>query len=83
MSAKKQFGPDENYQVFDENAEVALKEVGDILNKAMPEGYGFVFLMTTYGKGGNTFYISNVQRSDVLAMMKEWIADNKKKGAKP
>jgi hypothetical protein len=73
------FKPDENYQVHDENAEIALKEVGQILDKAMPEGYGFVFLMTTYGKGGNTFYISNVQRPDVIEMMKEWIENNKGK----
>lgn len=73
------FTPDENYQVHDENAEIALKKVGDILKESMPEGYGFVFLMTTFGKGGNTFYISNVQRPDVIEMMKEWIAANKGK----
>lgn len=33
--------PDKNYQVLNENAELALKEVGDILKKSMPEGYGF------------------------------------------
>jgi hypothetical protein len=72
-------GPDPNYKVFDESAEIALKEVGDMLRVAMPEGYGFVFLMSTYGKGGNTFYISNVQRPDVIEMMKEWIAENQPK----
>lgn len=71
--------PDENYQVFDENAEIALKQVGELLKNAIPKNYGFVFLMTTYGKGGNTFYISNVQRLDVIEMMKEWIEDNKPK----
>lgn len=73
------FTPDENYQVHDENAEIALQQAGDILKSAMPDNYGFVFLMTTYGKGGNTFYISNVQRPDVIAMLEEFIADQKKK----
>lgn len=73
------FEPDENYQVYDETAEVVLKQIGDLLGDAMPENYGFVFLMTTFGKGGNTFYISNVQRPDVIEMMKEWIESNKGK----
>lgn len=74
---KNGFGPDENYQVFDENAEIALKKVGEMLKKAIPENYGFVFLMTSFGNGGNMFYISNVQRPDVIAMMEEWIEENK------
>lgn len=77
-------GPDENFKVFDENAEIALKEIGDVLTAAVPPGYGFVFLMSTFGEGGNTFYVSNIQRPDVIAMMKEWIEDqqqaNKAKG---
>lgn len=71
--------PDPNYQVFDENAEIALKQIGDLLSSAIPEDYGFVFLMTTYGTGGNTFYISNVQRPDVINMMQEFINKEKSK----
>lgn len=76
MSDFPSLEPDKNYQVHDENAEIALKQVGDLLDKAMPENYGFIFLMTTFGKGGNTFYISNVQRPDVVTMMQEWIEAN-------
>jgi hypothetical protein len=32
------------YDVFDENAETALKELGELLGKHMPKGYGFVLV---------------------------------------
>jgi hypothetical protein len=66
--------PDENFKVFDENAEIALNQIGEFLKSVMPPGYGFAFLMTTFGKGGNTFYFSDVQRADMIEMMREFIA---------
>lgn len=65
--------PDDNFQVFDESAEIALKEIGDYLKYKMPEGYGFSLLMFNFGKKGNMFYISNAERSDMLKAMKEFI----------
>ena len=70
-----------NYEVRDEKAEKALKEIGELLGKAMPEGYGFNFLMFNFGEGGNMFYISNAQRADMLKAMKEFIA--KQEGGEP
>lgn len=65
--------PDPNFQVHDENVEVALKEIGDLLRSAMPEGYGFVFVMSQYGKGGNNFYTSSVERGSAIEMLDEMV----------
>ena len=41
-----------------------------------PKKIGFVLLMAEFGKieGGRVNYISNGERSDMIAMMKEWLA---------
>lgn len=41
-----------------------------------PKRIGFVLLMAEFGKieGGRVNYISNGERSDMIAMMKEWLA---------
>lgn len=66
-------GPDPHFEVFDEEAERVLHEIGHLMKNAMPPGYGFVFLMANYGKKGNTFYTSSVQRQDAVNLMKELI----------
>lgn len=41
-----------------------------------PKRVGFVLLMAEFGKidGGRVNYISNGERADMIAMMKEWLA---------
>jgi hypothetical protein len=41
-----------------------------------PKQIGFVLLMAEFGKteGGRVNYISNGDRADMIAMMKEWLA---------
>jgi hypothetical protein len=41
-----------------------------------PKKIGFVLLMAEFGQieGGRVNYISNGERSDMIAMMKEWLA---------
>ncbi|MEV5031600.1 hypothetical protein MRBLMC3_000782 [Sphingobium sp. LMC3-1-1.1] len=43
---------------------------------AQPKKIGFVLLMAEFGQieGGRVNYISNGERSDMIAMMKEWLA---------
>lgn len=65
--------PDPNFKVHDENVEFVLKEIGDLLRGAMPAGYGFVFVMSEYGKGGNNFYTSSVERSGAIDMLEEMV----------
>jgi hypothetical protein len=44
--------------------------------KTGPKKVGFVLLTAEFGKidGGRVNYISNGERDDMIAMMKEWIA---------
>jgi len=41
-----------------------------------PKRVGFVLLVAEFGKidGGRVNYISNGERADMIAMMKEWLA---------
>lgn len=43
---------------------------------ARPKKIGFVLLMAEFGKieGGRVNYISNADRADMIAMMREWLA---------
>lgn len=68
-------GPDPNYKVFNEDIEFRLKELGDLIGSQMPMGWGFTLLIFDFNKGpdGSLFYISNAQRDDMVAMMKEFI----------
>lgn len=68
-------GPDPNYKVFNEDIEIRLKEIGDLINEQLPIGWGFTLLLFDFNRGdnGSMFYISNGQREDVVAMMKEFI----------
>lgn len=60
-----------------EVAEV-MKDIGHILAGAIKEcgggGYGFALLVFSFGDFGRMNYISNAERPDMLAALKEFIA---------
>ena len=62
-----------NFEVRNEQAEEMLKEIGQLLRSACPEGYGFSLLIFSFGAGGNMFYTSNAQREDMIKAMQEFI----------
>jgi len=66
--------PDVNYTTPD-TAEMRplLQSLGNRIGSALPKGWGFNLLLFTYGEGGSLFYISSAERSDVLAVMREYI----------
>lgn len=67
-------GPDPNYKVFNEDIEIKLKEIGELIGTQLPPGWGFTLLLFDFNNPkGAMFYISNGQRDDVVAMMKEFI----------
>lgn len=66
--------PNKGYEVFNENIEIKLKEIGGMIGKSLPEGWGFNLMIFDFGKKGSMFYISNAQREDVINQMKEFIA---------
>ncbi len=50
-----------------------LQRLGGLIGKGLPPGWGFNLLLFTFGAGGNLFYISNAERADVIATMREYI----------
>lgn len=66
--------PDVNYTTPDAvTIAPLLQALGQHLGTVVPPGWGFNLLMFEFGEGGSLFYISNAQREDVLATMKEFI----------
>ena len=65
--------PDKNYEVFNEEIEVQLKEIGHLIGDRLPAGWGFNLMIFDFGKKGSMFYISNAQRGDVIRLMREFI----------
>lgn len=63
----------ENFDVRNEEIENTLREMGQTIGDALPEGWGFTLQIYSFGENGSTFYISNADRQDMIAMMKEFI----------
>ncbi len=61
------------FEVRNAEAEQKLAEIGRLLNAAMPPGFGFTLLITSYGEGGSLFYLSSVERQDMINTMREFI----------
>jgi hypothetical protein len=68
--------PDPNFEVFNEEIEIKLKEIGHFIGDTLPEGWGFTLLLFSFGEGGSTFYISNAERASMIEAMKEFIKKN-------
>lgn len=68
--------PNKDFKVFNENIEFKLKEIGDMIGGSLPPGWGFTLLLFDFNKAdkGSLFYISNADRADMIAMMKEFIS---------
>lgn len=69
--------PDVNYTTSDA-AEVRplLQHLGGEIGESLPEGWGFNLLLFQFGEGGSLFYISSAEKSDVIAIMREYINRN-------
>lgn len=52
-----------------------LKEAAHAVKAKLPDNYGFILLATPLeGQGDKRLvYIANIQREDVVAMLKEWL----------
>lgn len=63
-----------DFEVRDEEAERIINDIGNLLRRAMPPGWGFALLMVEFNKAeGGTFYTSNCDRNDVCNMMREFM----------
>jgi hypothetical protein len=51
-----------------------LKDMGRYLAGQLPPGWHFALLIASAGEGGVTLYIANIDRNDVIQLMREFIA---------
>lgn len=65
--------PNANYEIENAEVEGILNDIGQKLGEKMPAGFGFNLLIFSFGENGSMFYISNAQRPDMIAAMKEFI----------
>jgi hypothetical protein len=72
---------EEHYEVRHQTIEQQLKAIGRLIDHDLPDGWGFMLFLFSFGEGGSTFYISNARREDMLEAMQEWI--DRQKGRKP
>lgn len=52
-----------------------LREAAEVMKAKLPDNYGFILLAFPFnGEGDNRLvYISNAQRADAIACVKEWL----------
>lgn len=70
--------PPPDYQVRNEEVEATLKLLGMLLGEHMPDGFGFTLLLFDTADRpdaapGSIFYISSVDRGDMIVALKEFI----------
>lgn len=78
---KRVMSPGDNFNVRNHEIEERNRELGRLVkDKYLPPGWGFCILMFNFGvnktASDGLFYISNADRSDMIAAMKEFIRRN-------
>jgi len=63
----------DNFDVRAPEIETLLQDLGRSLKRRMPLGWGFTLFLSNYGPGGAMFYISSVNREDMLKALVEFI----------
>lgn len=72
---------DERYPIRNEEIERKLYEIGTSIKDDLPDGWGFVLALASYGEGGATFYMSSVERAGAIKLLEELI--EKMRGENP
>lgn len=65
---------DERIEKDADDIRLRLQEIGRMIKKELPAGWGFTTLVSSYGPKGITLYISTLERADSLQTMREFIA---------
>jgi hypothetical protein len=67
---------DPRYEVKNELIKNKLIQIGGRLIQAIEDipGYGFAFLLFSYGEKGDLFYLSTAQREDMIKLLDEFKA---------
>lgn len=64
---------DERYEVQNEDMKRQLRSIAGAIDAGLPEGMGFGLFLFEFGPGGAMFWLSNADRADIVASLKEWI----------
>jgi hypothetical protein len=64
---------DPRFEVQNEQIKSRLRDIGNILERALPKGWGFTLQMFSYGENGSMFYLSSAAREDMIRLMEEFI----------
>ena len=83
MSDDKPGPYDERYEVRQGDIERKLYSIGRMIGDDMPEGWGFLLMIASYGEGGSTFYLSSMQRDSTIKMLEEFLARERAKSSDP
>lgn len=68
--------PQPQYEVRNPEIEELLLEVGRKIKSAMPQGWGFSLMICSIGDDGAMFYLSSLDRQDMMKAMREFIRKN-------
>ena len=69
----------DDFLVRNPEVEKQLKEWGRKVKDSLPENYGFMLMIFSYGEGGDLFYMSSAERESVLETMEEFIKKERSK----
>lgn len=58
-----------------EELEEIARDVGREIGGAMPSGVGFALLVFDFGSNGTITYVSNARREDMIAALKNLVAN--------
>jgi hypothetical protein len=61
------------YEVENPEIQAKLKELAQMLDTKMPDGWGFTLLLFEYSPKDSLFYISSAKRKDMMNTMREFI----------
>jgi hypothetical protein len=70
---------DARFEVENAPIKATLNDIANRIGGAIPEGYGFLLMLMSYGVGGSLFYLSSAERENVIELVQEWI--NKQRAA--
>lgn len=61
------------YELENREIENLLKRLGENIGSRLPKGWGFALNLFSFGPNGAMFYISNANRRDMVAALRECI----------
>ena len=56
-----------------ESAEIASRRVCDVLNVSLPDGWGFILWLVSFGEKGVATYTTDIEKDQAIRIMEEWL----------